>query len=85
METIAEAKVILAYHLVGTLMELHKTSLGSWLYPEASLFHIAGVPLFSGFMYAAVGSYLARVWRLFDFRFARHPRRALTGLLAGAI
>ena len=85
METIEEAKVILAYHFVGTLMELHKTSVGSWLYPEASLFHIAGVPLFSGFMYAAVGSYLARVWRLFDFRFARHPSLTLTGLLAAAI
>jgi len=31
------------------------------------------VPLFSGFMYAAVGSYMARVIRLFDMRFAPFP------------
>ena len=31
------------------------------------------MPLFTGFMYAAVGSYIARAWRVFDFRFARHP------------
>jgi len=36
------------------------------------------VPLFTGFMYAAVGSYLARVWRLFDFRFRAHPPLAAT-------
>ena len=73
LETLDEAKVILAFHVIGTLMELNKTSVGSWTYPEHSLFHIGGVPLFTGFMYASVGSYLARVWRLFDFRFARHP------------
>lgn len=73
LETLEEAKVILAFHVIGTIMELNKTSVGSWTYPEDCLFHIAGVPLFTGFMYASVGSYLARVWRLFDFRFARHP------------
>jgi uncharacterized membrane protein YoaT (DUF817 family) len=73
LETWDEAKVILVFHVVGTAMEIFKTSVGSWAYPEPSVMRIAGVPLFSGFMYAAVGSYLARVWRLFDFRFTRHP------------
>ncbi|MCG7393482.1 DUF817 domain-containing protein [Microvirga sp. ACRRW] len=73
LETLEEAKVILLFHVVGTLMEIFKTSVGSWAYPEASLFRIGGAPLFAGFMYAAVGSYLARVWRLFDFRFTHHP------------
>jgi uncharacterized membrane protein YoaT (DUF817 family) len=73
LETFEEAKVILIFHIVGTLMELFKTGVGSWIYPEAAIFRIAGVPLFSGFMYAAVGSYIARSWRLFDFRFVRHP------------
>ena len=73
LETLEEAKVICAFHVIGTLMELHKTAIGAWTYPEPSLLHIGGVPLFSGFMYAAVGSYLARVWRLFDFHFTRHP------------
>ena len=43
---------------------------------------IGGVPLFTGFMYAAVGSYIARAWRLFDFRFTRHPPLWALSLLA---
>ncbi|SFU30371.1 Uncharacterized membrane protein YoaT, DUF817 family [Methylobacterium sp. 174MFSha1.1] len=73
LETWEEARVILVFHLVGTAMELYKTRMGSWLYPEPSWLRLGGVPLFSGFLYASVGSYLARVWRLFDFRFTRHP------------
>jgi uncharacterized membrane protein YoaT (DUF817 family) len=73
LETFEEAKVILVFHIVGTVMELFKTAVGSWIYPEVTSFRIGGVPLFSGFMYASVGSYIARSWRLFDFRFARHP------------
>jgi uncharacterized membrane protein YoaT (DUF817 family) len=85
LETLEEAKIILAFHLVGTVMELFKTAHGSWLYPEASLLRIGGVPLFSGFMYAAVGSYLARVWRIFDLHFEPDPRALWTQLLAAAI
>jgi uncharacterized membrane protein YoaT (DUF817 family) len=85
LETWNEAKVILAFHVVGTVMELFKTAYGSWLYPEPSLLRIGGVPLFSGFMYAAVGSYLARVWRIFDFRFECYPRSPWPELLAAAI
>src|SRR5204863_114468 len=73
LETVEEAKVILIYHLVGTVMELFKTSVGSWIYPEPAIFRIGGVPLFTGFMYSCIGSYLCRVWRLFDFRFSHHP------------
>jgi uncharacterized membrane protein YoaT (DUF817 family) len=73
LETWEEARVILLFHVVGTIMEVFKTSVGSWVYPEASFFRIGDVPLFSGFMYAAIGSYMARAWRLFDFRFTRHP------------
>jgi uncharacterized membrane protein YoaT (DUF817 family) len=73
LETLEEAKVILLFHAVGTLMEIFKTATGSWIYPEPSLFRIGGVPLFSGFMYASIGSYIARAWRLFDFQFTRHP------------
>jgi uncharacterized membrane protein YoaT (DUF817 family) len=75
LETREEAIVILIYHVVGTVMEIFKTSAGSWLYPEPSFFRIGGVPLFTGFMYACIGSYLCRAWRLFDFRFAHHPPR----------
>lgn len=82
LETLSEAKVILAFHVVGTVMELFKTAYGSWTYPEASVLRISGVPLFSGFMYACVGSYIARVWRIFDFRFADYPPTAWTYALA---
>jgi len=85
LETWDEAKVILIFHVVGTAMEVFKTYAGSWVYPEASLLRIAGVPLFSGFMYASVGSYIARVWRIFDFRYTHYPPRWTTWLLAGAI
>jgi uncharacterized membrane protein YoaT (DUF817 family) len=85
LESFAEARVILVFHLVGTVMEIFKTHVGSWEYPEASLLRIAGVPLFSGFMYASVGSYIARVWRIFDIRFSHYPRPWTTWLLAGAI
>jgi uncharacterized membrane protein YoaT (DUF817 family) len=84
LETFEEAKVILIFHVVGTAMELFKTAVGSWIYPEVAFFRIGGVPLFSGFMYASIGSYIARSWRLFDFRFVRHPPLwALFALSAG--
>lgn len=85
LETIAEAKVILIFHIVGTLMEIFKTSVGSWIYPEPSFVRIGGVPLFSGFMYAAVGSYLARVSRILDLHYTHYPSRGMTVLLAVAI
>ncbi|RUL64019.1 DUF817 domain-containing protein [Dyella dinghuensis] len=85
LESRDEAKVILMFHLVGTVMEVFKTSVGSWVYPEASFLRLGGVPLFSGFMYASIGSYIARAWRLFDFRFTHHPSFAATVWLAMAI
>ena len=85
LETWAEAKVILIFHVVGTVMELFKTAAGSWIYPEASVLHIGAVPLFSGFRYAAVGSYIARVWRIFDCRYSAYPPRWATWVLAAAI
>jgi uncharacterized membrane protein YoaT (DUF817 family) len=85
LETWEEAKVILIFHIVGTAMEIFKTSVGSWIYPEESLLRIGGVPLFTGFMYAAIGSYIARAWRLFDFRFSHHPPLWALVLLAAGI
>ena len=85
LESLDEAKVILIYHVVGTCMEVFKTHMGSWTYPEPALVRIDGVPLFSGFMYAAVGSYLARSMRAFDMRFTNYPRFFWTALLSVAI
>lgn len=77
-----EALVIFIFHVVGTVMELFKTAQGSWIYPEPSLLRIGGVPLFTGFMYACVGSYIARIWRLFDVTFVRYPPFWTTHILA---
>ena len=33
-------------------------------------------------MYAAIGSYMVRVYRLFDLRFVKYPPRWLTAVLA---
>jgi uncharacterized membrane protein YoaT (DUF817 family) len=85
LETWDEAIVILAFHVAGTAMEVFKTYMGSWAYPEPSYLHIAGVPLFSGFMYASVGSYIARIWRIFEIRFSHYPPLWATWLLAAAI
>ncbi len=85
LETWEEVRVISVFHLVGTVMEFFKTAHGSWIYPEDSLLRLAGVPLFSGFMYACVGSYLARIWRILEFRFRRFPPLWLQAMLAAAI
>jgi uncharacterized membrane protein YoaT (DUF817 family) len=85
LETLSEAKVILIFHVVGTAMELFKTSAGSWIYREDNFFRLGGVPLFSGFMYAAVGSYIARISRIFDMRYSHYPPMWETMLLCAAI
>lgn len=85
LETFEEAKVIFLFHIVGTGMEVFKTATGSWVYPEDSLLRVGGVPLFTGFMYASVGSFIARDWRLMDFRFTRHPPMWAVQALAVAI
>jgi uncharacterized membrane protein YoaT (DUF817 family) len=88
METVREAKIILVFHVVGTVMEIFKTQIGSWEYPgvrepmHAAFFRIGHVPLFSGFMYASVGSYLARVTRIVEMRFTRYPSTWVTVALA---
>ncbi|GAA3743845.1 hypothetical protein GCM10022239_19080 [Leifsonia bigeumensis] len=85
LETLRELRVIILFHIVGTGMELFKTSVGSWIYEGDGVLHLLNVPLYSGFMYASVGSYLVRVYRLFDLRFERYPRRWITAILAALI
>lgn len=77
-----EAIVILVFHVVGTIMEIFKTAQGSWIYPEQSFLRVGDVPLFSGFMYACVGSYIARIWRLFEVKFINYPPLWAPWLLA---
>lgn len=69
------------------VMEIFKThpSIGSWSYPGEFHIGIMGVPLFAGFMYSAVGSYIARVWRIFEFRYNSYPKKIYTILIALSI
>src|SRR3990167_7157908 len=65
-ETKDEVKVIFMFHIIGLILELYKTSamVGSWSYPEEGFLKIATVPLYSGFMYAAIGSYISQSWKI---------------------
>ena len=87
LETIDELKAITLFHAVGFALEAFKTSpaIGSWSYPDFAYTKVLGVPLFSGFMYAAVGSYVIQAWRLLDVRIRHHPPYWLATLVAVAI
>jgi uncharacterized membrane protein YoaT (DUF817 family) len=87
LETLDELKAISLFHVVGFALEVFKTSpaIGSWAYPDFAYTKLFGVPLFSGFMYAAVGSYVIQAWRLLDVRIRHHPPYWLATLVAIAI
>ena len=84
LETIDELKAIGLFHIVGFALEVFKTSSGikSWAYPDFAYTKVMGVPLFSGFMYAAVGSYIIQAWRLFDLRVKHHPPYWMAAVIA---
>jgi uncharacterized membrane protein YoaT (DUF817 family) len=77
IESPKEALAISAFHLVGLGLELFKTSpsVGSWSYPEFGYLKVGSVPLYAGFMYAAVGSYIMQSWTVLRLRFEPFPRR----------
>ncbi|HVT75175.1 MAG TPA: DUF817 family protein [Candidatus Paceibacterota bacterium] len=81
LEDPREVMVIIVFHISAMAMELYKISVGSWSYPEPAFFAIGAVPLFTGFMYSSVGSYIARSWRINKFRFENLPRRGILLLL----
>ncbi|NTJ42630.1 DUF817 domain-containing protein [Agrobacterium larrymoorei] len=87
LETLDEAKAILLFHIVGFALEVFKTSgsIQSWSYPDFAYTKLFGVPLFSGFMYAAVGSYVIQAWRLLDVRIHHHPPYWMATLIGIAI
>ncbi|HMC56603.1 MAG TPA: DUF817 domain-containing protein [Gemmatimonadaceae bacterium] len=75
LETLDEVKAITLFHVLGFSLEAFKTSSGirAWSYPDFAYTKVFGVPLFSGFMYAAVGSYIIQAWRQLDMRVRHHP------------
>jgi uncharacterized membrane protein YoaT (DUF817 family) len=75
LETWDELKAVCLFHAVGFALEAFKVSgsIQSWSYPDFGYTKVFGVPLFSGFMYAAIGSYIVQAWRLLDIRVRHHP------------
>jgi uncharacterized membrane protein YoaT (DUF817 family) len=85
LETRDELKVITVFHLIGLALELFKVRMGSWSYPEEAWTKVGGVPLYSGFMYASVASYLCQAWRRLNVELVRWPPLWLVTPLAAAI
>ncbi|MEA2553168.1 MAG: hypothetical protein QOJ65_1344 [Fimbriimonadaceae bacterium] len=74
LETVDEAKTIALFHVIGLGLELFKVNAGSWAYREGAYLKFGGVPLFSGFMYASVGSYVVQAWKRLDLQMSSWPR-----------
>lgn len=75
LETWREVGLLSLFHVLGMMLELFKTApgIGSWTYPEPAIFKLGTVPLYSGFMYAAVASYMMQAWRLLKLRLTAFP------------
>ena len=80
IETRDEVLTLCAFHLLGIVLEVFKTNpaIGSWSYPEEGFFEVWDVPLYSGFMYASVASYMCQAWRLLDIELRNYPPYALS-------
>lgn len=87
LETLDEFKTLMVFHLLGFALEVFKThpAIGSWSYPEPAYSKVFGVPLYSGFMYAAVASYMIQAWRRVDLKLVGHPPLWQTAPLGAAI
>lgn len=84
-ETLDEVKVIAVFHLIGLALELYKVHMGSWSYPEKAFTKVWGVPLYSGFMYASVASYMCQVWRRLELKLTNWPSTWIVSILSMAI
>ena len=78
LETWAELKVICLFHLIGICLEVYKVHMGSWSYPEEAYTKIFGVPLYSGFMYASVASYIYQALSRLHVKVADWPHPFLS-------
>ncbi len=83
LETKDEVKVIFLFHIIGLILELYKTNpgIGSWSYPEGGILKIGTVPLYSGFMYAAIGSYISQAWKIFKLELMNYKRYLISVFL----
>ena len=84
-----EFLVIFLFHILATSMELFKTNpaIGSWTYPgiEGAIFVLGTVPLFSGFLYSAIGSYISRAFVFLKLSYERFPAYSHLWILAALI
>ena len=76
-ESLKEFSVIIIFHILATGMELFKTNpaVGSWAYPTvgSAIFTLGTVPLFTGFLYSAVGSYISRAFIFLKLSYENFP------------
>jgi uncharacterized membrane protein YoaT (DUF817 family) len=81
-----EFLVIIIFHILATAMELFKThpAISSWTYPDvaSAIFVLASVPLFSGFLYSAVGSYISRAFIFLKLSYEHFPAYSHLWILA---
>ena len=85
LESFDELKVICVFHVIGLCLELYKVHMGSWMYPEDGWSKLGGVPLYSGFMYASVASYLCQAWRRLNVQLTGWPNGIWTVALSASI
>lgn len=84
-----EFLVIIVFHILATGMEIFKTNptIGSWTYPAVgtAVFALGTVPLFTGFLYSAVGSYISRAFAFLHLSYERFPAYAHVWTIAALI
>ena len=87
VESLSEVVVLGLFHFIGLMLELFKThpAIHSWSYPEFGYTKLGTVPLYSGFMYAAVASYMCQSWRILDLELKNYPSYRLSIPLCVAI
>lgn len=87
VETKDEVLTLGLFHVIGLGLEIFKThpAINSWSYPEAGFLKLGGVPLYSGFMYAAVASYMCQAWRIFRLELYCYPSYWLSVPLSAGI
>ncbi len=85
IETKDEVLVICIFHLLGLFMELFKVHFGSWTYPEHAVTKIFRVPLYSGFMYASVASYMCQAWRRLKLQLYHWPKHWVARIIGALI
>jgi uncharacterized membrane protein YoaT (DUF817 family) len=73
-ETAFDLIAILIFHIMGMILEIYKVRFGSWSYPEPGLFKFFGVPLYSAFMYSAIGSYVVRIIKEMEIEVKHWPK-----------